>query len=153
MENCRIECAIAVRVEQMVRDNQYKHVPFSVLVHDNACKFSSFVKNRRNSTPLMEHLASLDYRVDRHHFKNHVGALCKQNNDPDDCEMLDGVNTSVMEQVNSWFGRYGHSARYMNAPRFNLYLLLACHLNNRYREHKRTELLVEDTEESYEELF
>ena len=99
MENCKIECAIAVRVEQMVRDNQYKHEPFSVLVHDNACKFSSFVKNRRNSTPLMEHLASLDYRVDRHHFKNHVGALCKQNNDPDDCEMLDGVNTSVMEQV------------------------------------------------------
>ena len=123
------------------------------MVHDNACKFSSFVKNRQSSTPLMEHLASLDYRVDRHHFKNHVGASCKKNNNPDDCELLNGVNTSVMEQVNSWFGRYRHSARYMNAPRFNLYLLLACHLNNRYREHKRTNLVCEDAEESIEDLY
>ena len=43
-----------------------------------------------------------------------------------------------MEQVNAWFGRYRHSARYMDAPRFNLYLLLACHLNNRFRVYKRT---------------
>ena len=77
----------------------------------------------------------------------------KKNNNPDDCELLNGVNTSVMEQVNSWFGRYRHSARYMNAPRFNLYLLLACHLNNRYREHKRTNLVFEDAEESIEDLY
>ena len=121
-----------------VRDivSLYIHLP--VLVHGNACKFAAFVKNRKELTPIMKHLASLDYRVDRHHFKNHVGASCKRNNNPDDCELLEGVNTSVMEQVNSWFGRYRHSARYTNSPRFNLYLLLACHLNNRFRIYKRT---------------
>ena len=62
--------------------------------------------------------------------------------------MLDGVNTSVMEQLNSWFGRYRHSAHYMNAPRFYLYLLLACHLNNQFRVYKRSAFLDEDEADS-----
>ena len=59
-----------------------------------------------------------------------------------------------MEQVNSWFGRYRHSARYMNAPRFNLYLILACHLNNRFRVYKRTAFanVVDESEEGSVEL-
>ena len=88
-----------------------------VLIHDNACKFAAFVKNRAGSNEIMSHLANLDMRVDRHHFKNHVGEKCKKNHNPDDCEVLDGVNTSIMEQTNSWFGRYRHSARYMNQAR------------------------------------
>lgn len=40
-----------------------------VLVHDNSCKFAAFVRNRQESSAIMTHLASLDYRVDRHHFK------------------------------------------------------------------------------------
>ena len=102
--------------------------------------------NRRELTPVMAHLASLDFRVDRHHFKGHVGAKCRKSHNPDDCDLLEGVNTSIMEQVNSWFSRYRHSARYMNAPRFNLYLLLACHLNNRFRVYKRTALVSEEME-------
>ena len=52
---------------------QQQHIYFAVLVHDNACKFAAFVKNRHDLSPIMTHLASLDYRVDRHHFK--VGSI------------------------------------------------------------------------------
>ena len=96
----------------------------------------------------MDHLSKLDFRVDRHHFKNHIGTTCKKNNNPDDCELLNEVNTSVMEQVNSWFGRYRHSARYMNEARFQLYLLLACHLNNRFRAYKNEANLDHSDEEN-----
>ena len=56
---------------------QQQHIYFAVLVHDNACKFAAFVKNRHDLSPIMTHLASLDYRVDRHHFK--VGSIFLQN--------------------------------------------------------------------------
>ena len=118
-----------------------------VLIHDNACKFAAFVQKRRDETTLMSHLSTLDMRVDRHHFKNHVGAKCRRNHNPDTCELLDGVNTSCMEQVNSWFGRYRHSSRYMNESRFAFYLLLACHLNNRYRAYKQTTNAAESSDE------
>ena len=108
-----------------------------VLIHDNACKFATFVKNRKEGNTIMEHIASLDMRVDRHHYKNHVERKCKLYHNPDDCPLLEDVNTSCMEQVNSWFGRYRHSARYMNHARFPFYLLLACHLNNKYRQYKK----------------
>ena len=108
-----------------------------VLMHDNACKFATFVKKRKDGNEIMEHIASLDMRVDRHHYKNHVERKCKLYHNPDDCPLLEDVNTSVMEQVNSWFGRYRHSARYMNHARFPFYLLVACHLNNKFRQHKK----------------
>jgi len=108
-----------------------------VLIHDNACRFAAFLKKRIGANHILQHLYDLDIRVDRHHFKNHIGEKCKANHNPDDCELLDGVNTSIMEQVNSWFGRYRHSARYMNSARFAFYLLLACHLNNTFRLYKR----------------
>ena len=119
-----------------------------VFLHDNACKFESFVRNRKAANPVMAHMASLDFRVDRHHFRNHVGASCRRNNNPDDCIYLNNVNTSIMEQINSWFGRYRHSARYMNGPRLNFYLLLACHLNNQFRTYKRTMSLDDEDESS-----
>jgi hypothetical protein len=120
-----------------------------VLIHDNACRFAAFVKKRSAATPLMQHLADLDMRVDRHHFKNHVGLKCRKNHNPDSCELLKDTNTSVMEQVNNWFGRYRHSARYMNQARFSFYLLLACHLNNRFRAYKR--LIVDHEADNYPE--
>ena len=121
-----------------------------VLIHDNACRFSAFVKKRAKDNDIMSHLSSLDMRVDRHHYKNHVGEKCKQNHNPDECSLLEGVNTSCMEQVNSWFGRYRHSARYMNQARFSFYLLLACHLNNRYREYKNVNTFSDDRESDEE---
>ena len=145
-QKCVCSIAFSSLISQVEFTFFYYLCLLTVLVHDNACKFAAFVKNRKELSPIMSHLASLDYRVDRHHYKNHIGATCKKNNNPDDCELLDGVNTSVMEQVNAWFGRYRHSARYMNAPRFNLYLLLACHLNNRFRVYKRVAFANEEEE-------
>lgn len=101
-------------------------------MHDNACKFLVFVQNRKSLSPTLDHLSRLDYRVDRHHFKNHVGTVCRSQNNPDSYELLRGVNTSIMEQINNWFGGYRNSACYMTGPRFQLYLLLACHLNNKF---------------------
>ena len=71
-----------------------------ILVHDNACKFAAFVKNRQDKSEIMKHLSSLDMRVDRHHFKNHVGDKCKRLHDPDKCDLLK-VNLSVT--CSSWF--------------------------------------------------
>ena len=99
----------------------------------------------------MKHLASLDYRVDRYNFRNHIGVACKKYNDTDKSVHLRQVNTSVMEQVNSWFGRYRHSARYMTGPRFHLYLLLACHLNNQFRKY-RLSATVDNNEEEQSAL-
>ena len=145
-QKCVCSIAFSSLISQVEFTFFYYLCLLTVLVHDNACKFAAFVKNRKELSPIMSHLASHDYRVDRHHYKNHIGATCKKNNNPDDCELLDGVNTSVMEQVNAWFGRYRHSARYMNAPRFNLYLPLACHLNNRFRVYKRVAFANEEEE-------
>ena len=36
-----------------------------VLIHDNACRFSAFVQNRASGNEIMQHIASLDMRVDR----------------------------------------------------------------------------------------
>lgn len=70
-----------------------------VFIHDNACRFGAFMRNRKSKSPLMEKLAGMDMRVDRHHFRNHVGKECRSLHDPDKCAFLDGVNTSRMEQV------------------------------------------------------
>ena len=39
-------------------------------------------------------------------------------------------------QTNSWFGRYRHNMRYMNASRFNFYMVFVCHLNNMARQQR-----------------
>ena len=43
-----------------------------VFIHDNACRFGAFVRNRKSKSPLMEKLAGIDMLVDRHHFRNHL---------------------------------------------------------------------------------
>ena len=101
-----------------------------VLIHDNACRFSAFVKKRSKQNPIMEHISGLDMRLDRHHYKNHVGENCRANHDPDMCQLLQNVNTSIMEQVNAWFGRFRHSARYMNQARFSFYYSRSAFITN-----------------------
>ena len=95
----------------------------------------------------MEHISGLDMRVDRHHYKNHVGENCRANHDPDMCQLLQNVNTSIMEQVNAWFGRFRHSARYMNQARFSFFVLLVCHINNKFKTYKRETHFDNDLEE------
>ena len=70
-----------------------------VFVHDNACRMAAFIKNRSSDNEFMRKLSMIDMRVDRQHFKNHVGSICRTKHNPDTCPSLLGVNTSRMEQV------------------------------------------------------
>ena len=51
-----------------------------------------------------------------------------------------------MEQVNSWYSKFNSSTRYMNHARFEFFVILVCHLNNKYREYKRRSMAIEELE-------
>ena len=72
-----------------------------VFIHDNACRMVAFMKNRASKSEMMMRLSKMDMRVDRQHFRNHTGVLCRRYHNPDTCELLVGVNTSRMEQVSA----------------------------------------------------
>ena len=51
-------------------------------------------------------------------------------------EMTYQILSSIAPRY-SWYSRFRHSTRYMNHARFSFFILLACHLNNKYRAYKR----------------
>ena len=56
-----------------------------------------------------------------------------------------------MEQVNSWFSKYSSVCKYMNRPRFDFFVLLVSHLNNKYRVYKRINHIDNDDEQDKDE--
>jgi len=71
--------------------------------------------------------------VDRFHFKSHVDNYCALNNDPDLVEELKGVNTSVCEQTNYWFGGYKHILKHMNYEHFHFIIFILCDEYNKIK--------------------
>ncbi len=71
--------------------------------------------------------------VDRFHFKSHVDNYCALNNDPDLVEDLKGVNTSVCEQTNYWFGGYKHILKHMNYEHFHFIIFILCDEYNKIK--------------------
>jgi hypothetical protein len=67
-------------------------------VHDNGCHFKKFLTKRRELSSVTAIMDEVDIAIDRLHFRNHIDQYCKDNYNPDKKEILNGVNTSIMEQ-------------------------------------------------------
>ena len=91
----------------------------NILLYDNGCKLLKYIKDKSKTirTKRFQELEKMKVFVDRFHFKCHKDSFCKQNCNPDKLSELIGVNTSVAEQINSWFPRYKFT-KYMNQERF-----------------------------------
>ena len=82
------------------------------LLYDDACHLRKHVDCRSLVYP---NLQNLTMKIDRFHFKNHIDSWCKNHMNPAHCQILDRVNTSVMEQIFAWIKGYVPSLRYMNS--------------------------------------
>ena len=79
-------------------------------LYDDGCHLKRSVDKKPSVYP---HLANIEIKIDRFHFKNHVDEWCKEKMNPDDSVYLKDVNTEAMEQVFSWLKGYAPSLRYM----------------------------------------
>ena len=96
----------------------------NVLIYDNGCKLKKYIEKKSNyvQTPRFDKLKKMKIMVDRFHFKSHVDQYCNKNCNPYKCLELVDLNTSVAEQINSWFSRYKYITKYMNFERFVFFL-------------------------------
>lgn len=67
-----------------------------VIVYDDACHL---VRLARNTLPVDHPLLSMEYVIDRMHFRNLVDPWCKENCDPEKCPILINVSTKNVQNV------------------------------------------------------
>ena len=102
------------------------------MLYDNGCKLRKYIEEKSTTvkTVRFEKLKSKTILVDRFHFKSHVDLYCKKNCNPDKYAELIEINTSIAEQINSWFSRYKF-IKYMNRERFLFFLFIIFDLYNK----------------------
>ena len=64
------------------------------ICYDDACHLVKYARNpsRCSLTPIAKHLATLEYVVDRMHFRGHVDLWCRDNCNPDKFASMNMVN-------------------------------------------------------------
>ncbi len=108
------------------------------ILYDDACHLSKYVTNKasekfNNTTERGKIIASSIIACDRFHFCSHVDPWCKSHCDPDLYEGLKGVNTSVTEEINYWFGGFKHAFKHMNYDRYHFMLYIISDEFNKFR--------------------
>ena len=109
-----------------------------------------YITNHKNSTKFKiessrsKILSNTKVVVDRFHYKTHVDGYCSLNNNPHSISDLDGINTSVCEQTNFWFGLYKHILKHMNYEHFHFIIFILCNefnkeklIDQRYTKEKK----------------
>ena len=66
----------------------------------------------------------ITFIVDRLHKQGHVGKWCLGNCHPKLFPELDGYNTQVCEQLNSWLSKYKYILKHMSLYRYNFFLYI-----------------------------
>jgi hypothetical protein len=117
---------------------EHSHKIPQTLLYDNGCKLLKYIeeKSKYTKTKRFEELKKMSVLVDRFHFKSHNDSYCKQKCNPNKFNELVGVNTSVAEQINSWFSRYRFT-KYMNQERFNFFLFIIFDMYNEEKISRR----------------
>lgn len=87
-------------------------------------------QKRKDLTEVSKKIASLDFRIDRFHFKNHVDDWCKVHCNPKDSVFLTDVNTEACEQLFAWFSKYSSMTKHMNRHHFRFMTLYLMDLHN-----------------------
>ena len=93
------------------------------VTYDDACRLAKYVQNVDRKNEFKSNLPSLDLRVDKFHFKNHIDSWCKTHCDPYKSNHLNTVNTEVMEQFFSWVSKFSYMVKYMSRVRFHFFIL------------------------------
>ena len=96
----------------------------------------SFLKDSHRAQLLLQRTIVCD----RFHFLLHKDKWCKENCDHDSIKELNGINTSVCEEINIWFGRFKHALKHMNYERYNFFVF---NLADEYNKFEITQLLYE----------
>ncbi len=111
-----------------------------MIIYDDACHLAKYILNKNNtgkrfdnSTERAKKLSSMKFAVDRFHFLTHTNLWCKNNCNPDLFDDLIGINTSVCEQTNYWFGRHKYIMKHMNYEHFHLFLFILSDEYNKFK--------------------
>ncbi|XP_066912461.1 uncharacterized protein [Clytia hemisphaerica] len=99
-----------------------------LICYDDACHLRRYSENpiRKDLTLTSKRISSMEFYIDRFHYKNHKDPWCRRNCNPDKSSLLKNVNTEACEQLFSWFSRYSRMTKHMNRQRFlflTLYLM------------------------------
>ena len=107
-----------------------------IIVYDDACHLEKYVqasnKFKRDSQRA-QLLLQRTIVCDRFHFLLHKDKWCKENCDPDKIKELIGINTSVCEETNLWFGNFKHAVKHMNFERYNFFLFNLADEYNKFK--------------------
>ncbi len=111
-------------------------IPYYIL-YDDACHLAKWVTNKSsnnfdNTTDRGRILATKNIVCDRFHFKTHKDSWCKDRCDPDLFAGLTGVNTSVTEQINFWFGGFRYALKHMSYERYHFMLYILSDEYNKF---------------------
>jgi hypothetical protein len=91
----------------------------SIVVHDDSCHLRKFADARAAESVAALRLAfpAIKYIIDRMHSRGHVDEWCLENcvaKAPCNQQLLEGVNTSVAEQMFSRLSRHKFTVRWMD---------------------------------------
>ncbi|RNA24790.1 hypothetical protein BpHYR1_001525, partial [Brachionus plicatilis] len=83
------------------------------IVYDLGCKMKKFINNKqriKTETTRLNEFQQKAIVVDRFHFQKHSQEdyFCRENCDADKYSELNGINTSVCEEINFWLSGYKH---------------------------------------------
>ena len=103
------------------------------LGYDDMCHLCMRAENLQRLYPSddLARLLACDLFIDKHHFPNHVGRLCRQRHNPADRPYLETANTPVCEQAWRYLNTLKHSVRYMSSEDVGLIMLRMVYLRNR----------------------
>ena len=101
------------------------------LLYDDGCHLAPFSKEpkRASFSTASKTAASLEYYIDKMHFKGHVSKTCHERYNPYSCLALTKVNTQICEQGFNFFNKFTQ-VKAMNEFRFRLFFTYIIDLHN-----------------------
>lgn len=109
----------------------------NTVIYDNGCNLAKYCHKRANDSIRTEFFKMTTFIVDRLHIQGHVGQWCLNNCHPKLFPELDGYNTQVCEQCNSWLSKFKYILKQMSSYRFNFYLYIIFNEYNLIKVNKK----------------
>ena len=101
------------------------------ILYDDACHLGPYAKKdtRKSFGSATSTMGTLEFFVDKMHFKGHTSKVCHEKFNPYSCADLSGVNTQVAEQSFKWTNAF-KQVKSMNHSRFRLFFTYILDLHN-----------------------
>eukprot|EP00111_Clytia_hemisphaerica_P005748 TCONS_00016667-protein len=129
--NCESISQVYGHLHDLLSQDEYQSI--NCIVYDDACHLLKYSKNpvRKDDTNTSKRIATLEMKIDRFHYRNHVDPWCRRVCNPKTSDHLAGVNTETCEQLFSWFSKYAPMTKHMNRQRFIFLTLYLLHFHNK----------------------